>query len=406
MAVGLKAPQVLAPVPGVRLGSIEANIKRPNRLDLTLFELAANSICAAVFTQNQFCAAPVTLARKHLASRAPRYLLVNTGYANAGTGADGLVRARLCCAEVARLTGCAEEEVLPFSTGVIGEDLPTPRLAAALPSLLDRLRADGWTTAAQGIMTTDTVAKGVSQHFEIGGRPCIITGIAKGSGMIAPNMATMLAFLATDAAVNGAVLRHALESAVSHTFNRVIVDGDTSTNDACVLVATGQAGNIPIDQFSGAVYQTFADAVSAVCLTLAQALARDGEGATKFMTVEVTGGRDRDECFRVAQAVANSPLVKTAFFAGDPNWGRILAAVGRAGLANLAIDQVEIWLGDVCIVRGGQRAHEYTDAAGRTVMANSDITIRIGLGRGRAQDICWTCDFSYDYVRINAEYRT
>lgn len=406
MAVGLKAPQTLATVPGVRLGSIEANIKRPNRLDLTLFELAANSICAAVFTQNQFCAAPVVVARKHLASRAPRYLLINTGYANAGTGADGMVRARLCCEAVAQLTGCAEEEVLPFSTGVIGEDLPTSRLVTALPSLLKSLRADGWTTAAQGIMTTDTVAKGFSQHFEIDGRPCVITGIAKGSGMIAPNMATMLAFLATDAAVNGAVLRHALESAVSHTFNRVIVDGDTSTNDACVLIATGQAGNSPIDQFSGPAYQAFADAITGVCLNLAQALARDGEGATKFITVEVTGGRDRDECFRVAQAVANSPLVKTAFFAGDPNWGRILAAVGRAGLTSLVIDQVEISLGEVFIVRGGRRAQEYTEAAGRAVMANCDIPIRIELGRGNAKDICWTCDFSYDYVRINAEYRT
>lgn len=406
MAVGLKFPTQLEPVPGIRLSAVQANIKRPDRLDLVLIEAIPTARCAAVFTQNQFCAAPVTVARQHLVNHVPRYLLINTGFANAGTGRDGIDRTRECCASLADLAGCAAAEVLPFSTGVIGEDLPTPRIVAALPKLWAALSEDAWLVAAQGIMTTDTLPKGATRRFEIQGRECVVTGIAKGSGMIAPNMATMLAFIATDAAVDSAVLQSCLARAVTETFNRAIVDGDTSTNDACVLLATGVAGNVAVSNSSGPDYQALYDAVAAVCLELAQALVRDGEGATKFITVEVHGGRDRDECLRVAQCVSNSPLVKTAFFASDPNWGRILAAVGRVGLSELAIERVHVRLGDLCIVRGGRRAEEYSEAAGRAIMSNSDITIHIDLGRGEAMDRCWTCDFSYDYVRINAEYRS
>lgn len=406
MAVGLNPPAHLEPVPGIRLGAVQANIKRPDRLDLVLIEASPNAHSAAVFTQNQFCAAPVTVARQHLASHVPRYLLINTGFANAGTGRDGIDRARECCTSFASLAGCAPEEVLPFSTGVIGEDLPTPRIVAAMPKLWSTLSADRWLMAAQGIMTTDTVPKGVSRQFELQGRNCVVTGIAKGSGMIAPNMATMLAFIATDAAVNPALLQDCLARVATETFNRAIVDGDTSTNDACLLLATGLAGNVAITNSASSDYQALYSAVSAVCVELAQALVRDGEGATKFITVEVHGGRDRDECLRVAQSVSNSPLVKTAFFASDPNWGRILAAVGKVGLPDLVIERVHVRLGDVCIVRGGRRAEEYSESAGRAMMSKNDITIHIDLGRGDAFDRCWTCDFSYDYVRINAEYRS
>lgn len=406
MAVGLTFPSRLEPVPGVRLGAVQANIKRPDQLDLVLIEATPTTRCAAVFTQNQFCAAPIIVARQHLVNHTPRYLLINTGFANAGTGRDGIDRARECCASLADLAGCAVENVLPFSTGVIGEDLPTPRIVAALPKLWASLSEDAWLIAAQGIMTTDTIPKGATRRFEIQGRECVVTGIAKGSGMIAPNMATMLAFIATDAAVDSAVLQGCLARAATETFNRAIVDGDTSTNDSCVLLATGGAGNVAVSSSSEPDYKTLYDAIAAVCLELAQALVRDGEGATKFITVEVHGGRDQDECLRVARCVSNSPLVKTAFFASDPNWGRILAAVGKVGLSELVIDRVHVRLGDLCIVRGGRRAEEYSEAAGRAIMSKSEITIRIDLDRGKAMDRCWTCDFSYDYVRINAEYRS
>ncbi len=405
MAVKLAPPGPLAPVAGVRLATTAAQVRKPDRQDVVLIEFAPGTEAAAVFTQNAFCAAPVTLARRHLATAAPRYLLINSGNANAGTGAAGLAAAQACCAGVARVAGCDADAVLPFSTGVIGEPLPVERITAVLPALKDALMADGWNSAAQAIMTTDTVAKGHSVTRDTPHGPLTVTGIAKGSGMIHPNMATMLAFVATDAAAPRALLQHCLARAMPGSFNAITVDGDTSTNDACVLAATGQ-GPARVDDLASTAGQALQDAVNAVCRTLAQAIVRDGEGATKFITIVVDGGRDEAECRQVAYAVGRSPLVKTAFFASDPNWGRILAAVGYAGLPDLAIDGVTVHLGDACIVRGGARAAEYTEAQGQAVMAQDEITIRVALGRGEAASTVWTCDFSYDYVRINAEYRS
>ena len=405
MAVRLAAPGPLAPVDGVRLGTAAAGVRKPGRQDVVLLELAAGSTAAAVFTQNAFCAAPVTLARRHLAAAAPRYLLINSGNANAGTGAAGLAAAAACCNAVAAVSGCAPEAVLPFSTGVIGEPLPVARITGVLPALHAALAADAWNAAAAAIMTTDTVAKGTSERVETAAGPLTVTGIAKGSGMIHPNMATMLAFVATDAAVPQALLRRCLEQAMGGSFNAITVDGDTSTNDACVLAATGQ-GPVRVDDLDGPIGQALQAAVDTVCRTLAQAIVRDGEGATKFISVRVSGGGDAAECRQVAYAIARSPLVKTAFFASDPNWGRILAAVGYAGLPDLAIDGVTVHLGEVCIVRGGARADDYTEARGQAVMAQDEIAIHVALGRGTAESTVWTCDFSYDYVRINAEYWT
>ncbi|WP_448508105.1 bifunctional glutamate N-acetyltransferase/amino-acid acetyltransferase ArgJ [Immundisolibacter sp.] len=405
MAVKLAAPDTLTPVAGVRLAAVAAGVRKPDRDDVVLLELAPGSRVAAVFTQNAFCAAPVTIARQHLAAAAPRFLLINSGNANAGTGAGGLAAARACCMAVAEHGGCDSSAVLPFSTGVIGEPLPVARISAVLPAALDALRADGWMAAARAIMTTDTVAKGHSVTVASPQGPITVTGMAKGSGMIHPNMATLLAYVATDAAVPQSALQTCLARAVAGSFNRITVDGDTSTNDACVLIATGQ-GAVTVDDLSSPTGQALQAAVDEVCRVLAQAIVRDGEGATKFITVEIIGGRDAAECARVAYAIARSPLVKTAFFASDPNWGRILAAVGYAGLDDLEIDRVNVYLGDVCIVRAGGRAGDYTEARGQAVMAQDEITVRVQLGRGSAQTTVWTCDFSYDYVRINAEYRT
>ncbi len=392
----------LDPVAGVRLGAAAAGIKRPGRLDLVVLELAPDSVCAAVFTRNAFQAAPVRLAREHLARAAPRYLLVNTGNANAGTGAAGLHDARSCCTALARLVDCEPERVLPFSTGVIGEPLPVERVVAGLPTAVAALAADGWASAAEGIMTTDTVPKGVSRRVEIGGVEVTVTGIAKGAGMIRPDMATMLAFIATDAAVDREWLQACLEHAVADSFNCITVDGDTSTNDACVLAATGRRVLPPGEEARARL----GEAVRAVCVELAQALVRDGEGATRFITVEVRGAADAAEARRVADAVAQSPLVKTAFFAGDPNWGRILAAVGRAGVPGLDIERVTIHLDEVRIVRAGARDPDYREEQGRAVMARDAVTVDIDLGRGTRSARVWTCDLSYEYVRINAEYRT
>ena len=405
MAVNLSAPGPLAPIAGVRLASVAAGVRKPGRDDVALLELAPGSRAAAVFTQNAFCAAPVTLARRHLTTTAPRYLLINSGNANAGTGAPGLAAAQACCAELARLADCEPDAVLPFSTGVIGEPLPVDRIVAVLPAALASLHADGWNTAARAIMTTDTVAKGHSVTRDTPHGPLTVTGIAKGSGMIHPNMATLLAYIATDAAVSQAALQRCLERAMGGSFNRITVDGDTSTNDACVLIATGQ-GAVAVDDTGSPAGEALQAAVDEVCRTLAQAIVRDGEGATKFITVTVERGRDEAECVRVAYAIARSPLVKTAFFASDPNWGRVLAAVGYADVDNLDLDGVHVYLGDVCIVHGGARAADYTEAQGQAVMAQEEIAVRVDLGRGAARTTVWTCDFSYDYVRINAEYRT
>ncbi|QQS53247.1 MAG: bifunctional glutamate N-acetyltransferase/amino-acid acetyltransferase ArgJ [Candidatus Competibacteraceae bacterium] len=391
-------------VTGIRLGTARAGIKYPDRRDLVVVELAAETQAAAVFTRNAFCAAPVTVARTHLAAASPRYLVINTGNANAGTGRQGLADAEASCRNLAERTGCRSEEVLPFSTGVIGEPLPLFRLVTGLSGALATLRPDGWTEAAAGIMTTDTRPKWASRRLTLAGREVTITGIAKGAGMIRPDMATMLAFVATDAAVDPALLREILHEAVADSFNAITVDGDTSTNDACLLLATGRSGaSIPA---TGDNRARFATAVGEVCAELAQAIVRDGEGATKFITVRVEGGRDAAECRQVAYTIAHSPLVKTAFFASDPNWGRILAAVGRSGLDALDLERVTIHLDEVCIVRDGGRTPDYTEAQGQCVMARPEITIRVELGRGEAAARIWTTDLSFDYVRINAEYRT
>jgi glutamate N-acetyltransferase/amino-acid N-acetyltransferase len=392
-------------VPGFRLGTACAGIKSPGRRDLVVMALAEGSTCAAVFTRNAFCAAPVTVARDHLAAQAPAYLLVNTGNANAGTGRQGIRDAVQCCVLLGQRTGCSAEAVVPFSTGVIGEPLPVARIADGLTEALARLSEDGWLDAAHGIMTTDTVPKLASRQVELGGHQVTVTGMAKGAGMIRPDMATMLAFVATDASVDEELLHDCLTRAVAHSFNRITIDGDTSTNDACVLVATGH-GTLPRLTRADERYERFAATVAEVCEDLAKAIVRDGEGATKFVTVAVEQGETPEECLQVAYTVAHSPLVKTALFASDPNWGRILAAVGRAGLPALDVDAVTIHLDDVCIVRGGGRAPDYTEAAGQDVLRRKEFTIRVGLGRGNCSECVWTCDLSYDYVRINAEYRS
>jgi len=408
MPVNLAAPDPasLLPVAGVRLGVASAGIKKPGRRDLTLIELAAGSQVAGVFTQNRFCAAPVTLCRQHLATGNIRVLVINTGNANAGTGEAGLARARRTCEAVAQLMGCAAEAVLPFSTGVILEPLPVDKILPALPAARADLAPDHWSEAAHAIMTTDIVAKGASRRAQIGGRTVTVTGIAKGSGMIHPNMATMLGYVATDAAIAPALMQHLVREVADVSFNCVTVDGDTSTNDSFILIATGRAGNADITDAAGADYAALKAALCEVAIELAQAMARDGEGATKFMTIAVEGGRDRAECKQIAYAIARSPLVKTAFFASDPNLGRILAAIGYAGVADLDVNALKVYLGDVLVAENGGRAASYTEAQGAAVMKESEITVRVMLNRGSVDATVWTCDFSYDYVKINAEYRT
>jgi glutamate N-acetyltransferase/amino-acid N-acetyltransferase len=392
-------------VPGIRMAAAAAGIRYQGRDDLVLIELTEGGTAAAVFTRNAFCAAPVTVAREHLASDSPRYLLINAGNANAGTGQPGLVAARETCRLAAEAAGCRTEQVLPFSTGVIGQDLPIEPFARVLPGLVADLAEDGWQRAAAAIMTTDTVPKLASRRFAVGDRTVTVTGISKGSGMIHPDMATMLAYVATDAAVSPGVLQQALTAAVQPSFNSITVDGDTSTNDACVLLASGKSG-VTIEQLDAAAGQAFQQALSEVCYDLARAIVLDGEGATKLVEITVESAADEAEARAVAFTVAHSPLVKTALFASDPNWGRILAAVGRAGLADLDIEAVKIWLDDTCIVSSGGRDPAYTEAAGQAVMDKPAFGIRIALGRGEAATRVLTCDLSFDYVKINAEYRT
>ncbi len=399
-------PMSLAPLPvaGVRLGTVCAGIRYADRPDLVLLEIMPTSRCAAVFTRNAFCAAPVTVARHHLSRSMPRYLVINAGNANAGTGRSGLADAKATCTALAELTGCSREAVLPFSTGVIGEPLPVARILAGLPKALADLRPEGWLTAAKGIMTTDTRPKVVSKRVICGDRVVTITGMAKGAGMIRPDMATMLAFIATDAGVEKDLLQRCLREIVGDSFNAITVDGDTSTNDACVLLATDQAGLcITAGDTS---YGNFKASLSAVAIELAQAIVRDGEGATKFITIQVEQGHNVAECRQVAYTIAHSPLVKTAFFASDPNWGRLLAAIGRSGLRALRSEDIVIYLDELCIVRNGSRSMEYSEAKGQQVMARNDITVRVQLGRGGATARIWTTDLSYDYVRINADYRS
>jgi len=406
MPVGLQALPALHAVSGVRLGTTAAGVRYPNRKDLVLIVAQEGTEAAAVFTRNRFRAAPVDVAARHLSAATPRALLINTGCANAGTGEPGKLDAEACCRAVAEALGCSVEQVLPFSTGVIGEPLPVARVVAGVPACVEALAADGWTDAASGIMTTDTVPKGASRCVDLAGTPVTVTGIAKGAGMLRPDMATMLAFIATDAPVAGELLDVLLRRAVGRSFNRITVDGDTSTNDACVLLATGEAGGTPISSTDDPRYEPLFQGIMSVCELLAQALVRDAEGATKFITVTVSGGASETDCLRAAYAVAESPLVKTAFFASDPNWGRILAAVGRAGLERLDIDRVTMHLGDVRIVADGGLDADYREADGQRVMAESEIAVRIDLGVGTHGATVWTCDLSHEYVRINAEYRT
>ena len=403
-------PEALFPVAGVRLGTAEAGIRKANRRDLTLLEFAPGSNVAGVFTQNRFCAAPVMICRQHLAlGNDIRALVINTGIANAATGEQGMQAALATCGAVSRILGCEDRQVLPFSTGVILEHLPTDRLIAALPAAKANLDANHWHAAANAIMTTDTVAKAASRRITIGDKTVTISGISKGAGMIRPNMATMLGFVATDAGIPASMLQQLAKDAADVSFNCITIDGDTSTNDSFVVAATGASGVI-IESEASVHWPKIRSAVIEVAMELAQAIVRDGEGATKFITVSVGAGDTPSECRMVAYAIAHSPLVKTAFFASDPNLGRILAAIGYAGIADLDAEKVRVWLGsageEVLVAEGGGRAASYQESAGVQIMKNSEITIRVDLGRGNASTTVWTCDFSYDYVKINADYRS
>ncbi|MBS1211177.1 MAG: bifunctional ornithine acetyltransferase/N-acetylglutamate synthase [Proteobacteria bacterium] len=412
MSVNLPLPQAdqLLPVAGVRLGTAEAAIRKLGRRDLTLIELAPGSRAAGVFTQNRFCAAPVTVCREHLATGEIRALVINTGIANAGTGAQGIANARASCEAVAAALGVSAQEVLPFSTGVILEHLPVDKLIAGLPAAQAALKSDGWYEACQAIMTTDTQPKCASRQVRIGGKTVTLTGMSKGAGMIKPNMATMLGFLATDADVAQPLLDALVKEAADHSFNSITVDGDTSTNDSFILIATGASGAPAITDPASADYKALRDAVVDLAVWLAQAIVRDGEGATKFMSIVIEGGKSREECRQIAYAVAHSPLVKTAFFASDPNLGRILCAIGYAGVADLDVSTLRVWLGDgkeeVLVAEKGGRAVSYAEEAGVHIMKSAEIIVRADLARGDAAATVWTCDFSYDYVKINADYRS
>ncbi len=408
MPVGLTAPaaHALHPVPGVRLGIAQAGIRKQGRKDLLIVALQEGTAVAAVFTRNRFCAAPVLVCREHLAAAAPRALVVNTGNANAGTGVRGLDDARATCAAVAPLLGVRAEQVLPFSTGVIMEPLPMQRLLAGIPAALADLREDNWLSAAEAIMTTDTLPKATSRQVDIDGRRVTVTGMSKGAGMIHPNMATMLGFIATDAAVEPNALQAMLGFAADRSFNAITIDGDTSTNDSLVLMASGAAGNAHVASLQSPGGRALLGAIDDVASELAQAIVRDGEGATKFITIRVEAGRSREECRQVAFAIAHSPLVKTAFFASDPNLGRILAAIGYAGVDDLDVGDVDLYLDEVKVVSGGGRDPGYEEAHGQRVMQRDEIVIRVLLRRGDVSATVWTCDLSHEYVTINAEYRT
>ena len=413
MAVNLQAPNPagLYPVSGLKIGVTEAGLRKANRKDLSVVLLDEGASVSGVFTQNRYCAAPVQICRDHLQKATSsggsiRAMLINTGNANAGTGADGMARARATCAALARELNISPEQILPFSTGVIMEPLPADRIEAGIPGALLDAKEDNWARAAEGIMTTDTVPKAFSKQVQIGGITVTVTGISKGAGMIRPNMATMLGFLATDATVPPALMQQLATDLAEGSFNRVTVDGDTSTNDSFVVIATNKVAAGAISTLADGAGATLKAAMMDVARLLAQAIVRDGEGATKFITVKVSGGKTGDECRKVAYAIAHSPLVKTAFFASDPNLGRILAAVGYAGIADLDQNKISLHLDDVHVVQEGGRLASYFEADGARVMQQSEITVHVGLGRGDAADTVWTCDFSYDYVKINADYRS
>ena len=401
----------LYPVTGVRWGIAEAGIRKANRKDLAVLLLDEGASVGAVFTQNRFCAAPVTICRQHMAKNSGqtlgiRAMLINTGNANAGTGHEGLSRAQSTCIALARELDVSPEQILPFSTGVIMEALPHERIEAGLAAALADARADNWASAAEAIMTTDTVPKAFSSRITLGGATVAITGIAKGAGMIRPNMATMLGFMATDACIAQELMAQLAKELADASFNRITIDGDTSTNDSFVIIATNQGSHTPVTSLDSADGQALRAAMMAIAQKLAQAIVRDGEGATKFMTIQVEGGKTGGECRQVAYAIAHSPLVKTAFFASDPNLGRILAAVGYAGIADLDPTTIDLYLDDVLVAKNGGRHEGYVEADGQRVMKQSEITVRVLLGRGDAADVVWTCDLSYDYVKINADYRS
>jgi glutamate N-acetyltransferase/amino-acid N-acetyltransferase len=408
MPVKLSAPKAsaLLPVPGVKLGCAEAHVRKPNRKDVLVVTLPTGARVSGVFTQNRFCAAPVMLCKQFLEeNQGVRALLVNTGCANAGTGAQGLELAQQTCDALAELLGIQANQVLPFSTGVILEPLPADKVIAGLPAAITNLKEDNWLNAAEAIMTTDIVAKGTSRQIQLDGKTVTITGISKGSGMIHPNMATMLGYIATDAAVSQKALDAIIQYAVNKSFNCITVDGDTSTNDSLIVMATNMAGNAEICE-ACPEFGLLRAAITDVAIELAQAIVRDGEGATKFMTVTVEGGKSEQECRRVAYAIAHSPLIKTAFFASDPNLGRILAAIGYAGIDDLDVNALKLYLGDVLVAENGGRATSYREEQGAAIMKASDILVRVALNRGGENITIWTCDFSYDYVKINADYRS
>lgn len=406
MAVGEYPFPFMHPVKGVKLTAVSAGIKKVGRRDVVLFELAEGSNVAGVFTKNAFCAAPVTVCREHLASAPIRFLIINSGNANACTGPQGLLDAKATCAAIAELSGVKPEQVLPFSTGVIGEPLPVQKIIAVVPEALEKAVENGWDDAGAGIMTTDTRPKGFSQQFEYQGKIITVNGISKGAGMIKPNMATMLGYIATDAKVSQTLLQSLSREAADKSFNRITIDGDTSTNDSCILIATGQVDLPEIREASGELYEKLRETILAAHIHLAKSIVSDGEGATKFVTVAVSGGANRDECLDVAYAVAHSPLIKTALFASDPNWGRIVAAIGYAGIDNLDATKVRVHLNETLIVENGGRAKTYTEEQGQAVMNQADIAININLGRGDFAETVWTTDLSYEYVRINADYRS
>jgi glutamate N-acetyltransferase/amino-acid N-acetyltransferase len=401
MAVGSGDLGTLYPVPGISMAAVSAGIKQEGRLDCVVFSLGASANTAGVFTNNAFCAAPVTLCKKHLAQTSPQFLVVNTGNANAGTGKQGMENAQKICLKIAELKNLSVNAILPFSTGVIGEQLPVEKICKVIPEALGNLLENNWLGCARGIMTTDTRPKAASTQIQLDGHTVTITGIAKGAGMLKPNMATMLAYVFTDARIEAELLQTLLKESTNKSFNRITVDGDTSTNDSSMLTATGESG-VQVTQDS----TDFIAALEKIYINLAQGLIRDAEGASKFVTVQVEEGANKEECLALAFTVAESPLVKTALFASDPNWGRILAAVGRSGIQDLDIEKITIYLGDVCIVENGAVSATYSEAAGQQVMDQEDITIRITLGRGNLTETVWTSDLSHDYVTINADYRT
>jgi glutamate N-acetyltransferase / amino-acid N-acetyltransferase len=408
MPVNLPVPDPagLFAVKGVTLGTAKAGVRKKDRKDLLVIELSEGASVAGVFTQNRFCAAPVHVARRHIQSSGIRAILVNTGCANAGTGSDGIKRAIRCCEALADQIGCSASAVLPFSTGVIMEPLPVDRIVSAIPACLNSRSENGWLDAAEAIMTTDTIPKALSRQLEIDGHSVTITGIAKGSGMIRPDMATMLGFVATDAAVSPDLLRSMAAYATERSFNSVTVDGDTSTNDSFVLVASGQSTLPRIENSESPALKLLLQAVTEICVFLAQALVRDGEGATKFISIEVAGGRSETECRKVGYAIAHSPLVKTAFFASDPNLGRILAAIGNAGISDLDVSKVSLYLDDVLVATDGGRAPDYREEDGQRVMKKDEIVVRVQMDRGASVATVWTCDLSHQYVSINADYRS